>query len=642
MCDLTTRACSGCGSDSDCASGQVCLDAARDGACGGLGQNCTCVAGSCHEPKASNAGDCAGACCNFACSIGGDCCGDGDCTAPNFGNASACTSAALAPVQVCNGASCGCPAPLAGQIYVDVSLGSDTAGNGSPACPVRSIGKGLSLASSASVFIRPGIYDAAVETFPLVPLANTTLAADPTCAGGSVVVQRNDGNTTACPLQRTSGAQVSCAIAIAASNIHLRDLIWKNDSGRAIVFGSGADAQSSLDSGSVGCEGAGCTKNGDADLAFVGTASPVIGPPSNATSLVLSGSHTNAIDAVDQAAPLIRNLQDLFGFDGDVVRIEDAAAPSLNNVPIDWTTQSGSNAGFGVNVSGSGPAVIFSGVRVYGAGQGGVRFSRQTTGSAHNAIEAMRVERCAGNPNNGLGFGLLLDSPTGTSSFDISNSVFDDNSGDGITINNAVVAISNSDSSFNGRYFGTGCAGGNGVTVSSGNANVAINAATVFSNHGATNTACVTGNGIRAAQGVVNVQGSTIVGNDFDGIHAEFLLGSLRITGSQMTANQGSGVDLVQTGAAFLSGNNFTCDSGGGAGNGIANLCLYTPFFGATLAAPGNEWLIDPPVPASQSASFTNLFCSFARGADIAIVKPVLFGTSSVSTNPTATGLTCP
>jgi hypothetical protein len=79
----------------------------------------------------------------------------------------------------------GCPAPLSGTLYVDVT--SAAGGNGSKACPFVTITQGLTAAGSAAattVIVEPGTYNAAAgETFPLEVPANVTLTGDLSSVG---------------------------------------------------------------------------------------------------------------------------------------------------------------------------------------------------------------------------------------------------------------------------------------------------------------------------------------------------------------------------------------------------------------------------------------------------------------------------
>ena len=117
-------------------------------------------------------------------------------------------------------------------------------------------------------------------------------------------------------MQRGTGASVSCALAVQAANVTLRDLHIKSTSGRALAFGTGATASSTIASGVVGCEqsplatcnrGQPLGQNGGDAILITGNASPTIGPATapGPGTLQLGPSLGAAIAVVDTATPLI-------------------------------------------------------------------------------------------------------------------------------------------------------------------------------------------------------------------------------------------------------------------------------------------------------------------------------------------------
>lgn len=500
--------------------------------------------------------------------------------------------------------------------------------------------------------VRPSVYSSA-ETFPLVIPAGVTLARDATCGSGTVAIIRADGSTTSCPLQRAAGGTSSCAIAMSGAGSVLRDLAVKNTKGWAVAFGSGADASTHLVSGVIGCEGAGCAANGGADLAFVGSASPTIGPADGASSTLTLAPAPNAVYVADSAAPVIRNLQNLVGFSADVLRVDDTASPTLRNLTLNWPSGSGAaNAAFGVNITGSGGAVTMDHVWMSSCALGGVRLSRG--GAGVHTWNDLQVVASAGNPNQTRGFGLFLDAPSGTAHVALTGGVLRDNNGDGATIDNAVVSLQGTLISANGTYVGAGCHGGNGLTINAAAAKAALSTVTITGSAG-NDQGCTNGNGVRIVQGSATITSSIIANNGFDGIRAEFNTTSADISTTVISGNGANGIDLEQTTVVRLGqctsscsggANLFDCPVGsGGAGNARANLCLYTPipFMGVSQLAQNNQWSNDPPTVASQGASFTNGACATGTSADIVIVQPAFgLGSSSVQTSPEQTGLTCP
>lgn len=75
--------------------------------------------------------------------------------------------------------------PILSYKYVDVSIGDDVSGDGSPGKPFRTITKGLSTATDGyTVKVSPGTYDGSIgEVFPLQLKQNVTLEGDPDIMG---------------------------------------------------------------------------------------------------------------------------------------------------------------------------------------------------------------------------------------------------------------------------------------------------------------------------------------------------------------------------------------------------------------------------------------------------------------------------
>lgn len=700
VCDTSTHACRTCSTDGDCGAGNVCVAATGDGPCPGVGQGCSCQSGSCHETAAPTASDCSGACCSYQCSIGGDCCDNADCTMQNFGYdpAAQCTSARTAPpVAVCGATHrCGCPAPTT-HGFVDVSIGDDLVGNGSAACPFRTLTKALTALPGLIINVRPGRY-AANETFPLDVPANTTLQRDPTCGTDPVIVVRTDSDPT-CPVQRGTGAPVSCAIGVRHSGVQLRGLNVKNLHGRAVAVGGGANATTVLDSGVLGCESSAlgaCNRGGpesrqDLEPLFVGgNATPVIGP-ATIGALTFGGSLGSAIVIADSAHPTIRNIDSLVGYDDDVVRILDAGRANLSGLRINWpggpTT---ANTRRCVSVSGTGGAISLDDVRVAGCGTGGIIVTRAPGADAvPHTFTNVWVESSGGLPqgtgtdvNRREGFGLWLSATQGVSEATIVGGRFASNRGHGIVVQDASVGISGSVSENNGQQSvsGTNCFGGNGLELLSTRASAVVDNASFVGSKGRTSpppagpSTCATGNGVHVQNGTLTMRSSRATGNQFDGLFLDSGTISAIVQDDLFMANGANGIETqvanVQLGSCTngpcVGGNNRFRECPAAGGNGRANLCFVTTavvFAPPVLPAQNNRWLAEPAdvvgddnPPAAPGGprdlviynpfGGANLHCGGLGTHDVIIVSsPASFfglGPSVVTLNPTQTPLSCP
>ncbi|MCC6806471.1 MAG: DUF1565 domain-containing protein [Deltaproteobacteria bacterium] len=679
----------------------MCVASGGVGVCPGPGQNCQCQSGNCHETDAQVAADCAGACCTYVCTAGGDCCDNADCSAANYGYnpTSQCVSAQNAvAVQVCTAARlCGCPAP-GPDTYVDGTIGSDTIGNGSAACPLRTITRALAIRGGTIINVRPGRYELG-ETFPLDLPANTTLQRDPTCAAGAAIIARTDSATT-CPVQRGSGPAVSCAITVRQAGVQVHGLNIKNLHGRAIAFGSGANATSGVDSGVVGCESSvanACGRGGseqrqDLEPIFVGgAASPVIGPAAG-NALTLGGSLGSAIVIADSAQPSVRNIDGFTGYDDDVIRVVDAATPALTNLRINWPAGPiTANTKRCVQVSGTGGATTLSSVWMAGCGTGGVIVTRAPNSAVPHTFTDVRVETSAGTPqgfgtdlNRREGFGLWLTATQGVSPVVVTGGRFANNRGHGVVVQDASLTMNGAVVEANGQQTasGTNCFGGNGLDLISAQAIAIVDASTFQGTRGRTSpppaapAACATGNGVHTQGGQLTLRGSRLTNNQFDGLLVDQGTQAAIVENNLFMSNTANGIETqivntqlgACTGATCVGGNNRfrECPTTPG-GNNRANLCFVTTalvFVPPVLNAENNRWLNappdvsgddNPPPPIPSAPRDVIIYNPFANGTlhcgglgthDVIIVSsPSSFfglGPSVVNLNPTQTPLTCP
>ncbi|MDF0555166.1 DUF1565 domain-containing protein [Kamptonema sp. UHCC 0994] len=76
-------------------------------------------------------------------------------------------------------------------LYVSVSAGSDTGGNGSDRAPFKSITRALSAAEpNTTILLGPGTYSTQTgETFPLILKPNVTIQGDPNSRGQNILIQ---------------------------------------------------------------------------------------------------------------------------------------------------------------------------------------------------------------------------------------------------------------------------------------------------------------------------------------------------------------------------------------------------------------------------------------------------------------------
>ena len=76
-------------------------------------------------------------------------------------------------------------------LYVSVSAGSDTGGNGSDRAPFKSITRALSVAEpNTTILLGPGTYSTQTgETFPLILKPNVSIQGDPNSRGQNILIQ---------------------------------------------------------------------------------------------------------------------------------------------------------------------------------------------------------------------------------------------------------------------------------------------------------------------------------------------------------------------------------------------------------------------------------------------------------------------
>jgi len=166
-----------CSDKSICTAG-VCTDCTTDTACSTIASGTLCIGGKClvaecKPPSATGCATTGSLCCTTSTSAG-------KCVAPVTGKTTCCsnTECAAAPggLTKCDLATntCTCPDPTPGTWYVGTT-GNDTSGNGSAACPFKTVTKAITSTVGAS----------AATTIILQKAATGIATYGGTCTGGA-------------------------------------------------------------------------------------------------------------------------------------------------------------------------------------------------------------------------------------------------------------------------------------------------------------------------------------------------------------------------------------------------------------------------------------------------------------------------
>jgi hypothetical protein len=235
-----------CRSDSDCASvgkaGQICGVAASN-QCGrctadpqcqassyGTTSICNvavglCVPGACSTPNSACSANPADFCCGSSC-VPGNCCTSAQCSSPG---------------AIClNNACTTCTAVANGIYYVDPVTGSNTAGNGSPTCPFRSLSRGVQYIN--------GVFGSAIPAGTRLVLRGTSSSSTgetfPIAVPTNVMVQSEDAGMP----QRVIVGAMSTGFTLTQPNSGVRSLVIDGaDAGfTGIRVGTGATTTTTI------------------------------------------------------------------------------------------------------------------------------------------------------------------------------------------------------------------------------------------------------------------------------------------------------------------------------------------------------------------------------------------------------------
>jgi Right handed beta helix region len=390
-------------------------------------------------------------------------------------------------------------------------------------------------------------------------------------------------------------------------------------------------------------------------------------------ALTLAGSLGSAIVIGEQSTPLVRNIENLSDFDGDVLSVRDQASPALSAIHINWPSGAlDSNRGYCVSVFGDGAGFTINELWAHGCGLGGLLIERAHHGFSYSLsdlrIDASQgVPQASGQVNRKEGFGVWL---AGGAQVTINGAAITRCNGHGIMVRNAALTLTDATLEDNGQQplSATSCHGGNALEVNVTGAQVDATRVAFRGSKGRTSPppsgidACATGDGARVGRGSAAFTDCTFTGNSFDGLLVEATATAASATRCTFAGNGANGVEVQTLSTVDLSGNNRYAACPGPVGNGRANLCFVTPSVPATLRAPNGAWQRSPldaigdddpqaeipgdPEDIIAYDASSNRHCAGYGAHDIIIVSapnvaPPSIPVSQVLSSPSST-LSCP